>query len=104
MPYIAITDRTARMADAVTALLPHPAFQTFCDGLLSDLTDKLENEMLADDGHDLYRSQGAVRELRRVLERIYGAQAVRERISVGMAQRVQRERETMISMPGLSRF
>ncbi len=92
MKYIEPTERTVKTAEAVARLLQYADFQLLCESLLSDLLDK-QHSMLLLDGAELHRAQGAVSELKKVLESFYAAPGVTfKHISAMTAERIQQGR------------
>lgn len=81
MDYIPSTERRERLADAATRLLAYPDFRTFCSALMSDVVDKNE-EILALEGTATSRAQGGIQELRRVLDAVFGAPALAEKLAM----------------------
>jgi hypothetical protein len=70
-----------------------------CDIWVSDLIDK-QAAMLTLDAPEMYRAQGAATELRRILEGIYGAPVVAQKLAMMTAQTVKQGREMFIQEPG----
>jgi len=99
MSYTDPAERRERVADAATRLLAMPDFRFLCEAWISELVDK-HNEILALDGVALSRAQGAATELKRILEAVYGASSVAEKLALFTANIEQRGRPAFLQVPG----
>jgi hypothetical protein len=99
MPYLTLDERQKVIANAALMLRHQQPFQALVEAWVSDFID-LNQKALVLDGAALYRAQGAAMQLRDMLESVFGADRVAERIAENTARDLQKGRDTTIeSMP-----
>lgn len=95
MAYIAKLTRKSITADAASRMLAYADFQTVCDALMSDLLD-LYQTIPELEGTATTRAQGQALELRRILDTVFSAAGVADRIGGAMTNGIRQGREVVI--------
>jgi len=96
MTYLVRVERDEIASRAMVLLGAHPHFQQLCEAWISDLIDK-HNDILTLDGTALQQAIGAAKELKRILESVYGARAVAERFAMMTAGNEMQGKEPYLS-------